>query len=46
MGVRLSAAGSLQWYRDSLTPEMSFEDLLKEAESIPPGATGYSSCLT
>jgi xylulokinase len=40
MGVMLSAAGSLQWYRDALAPEMSFDDLLKEAESIPAGSEG------
>ncbi|MEO5886148.1 MAG: xylulokinase [Anaerolineales bacterium] len=40
MGVMLSAAGSLQWYRDTLAPEMSFDDLLKEAESIPAGSEG------
>jgi xylulokinase len=40
MGVMLSAAGSLQWYRDTLTPHMSFEDILQEAASIPPGSEG------
>jgi len=40
MGVMLSAAGSLQWYRDTLAPEMNFDDLLKEAESIPAGSEG------
>jgi xylulokinase len=40
MGVMLSAAGSLQWYRDMLAPEVSFDDLLKEAESIPAGSEG------
>ena len=40
MGVMLSAAGSLQWYRDTLAPEMSFDDLLKEAESVPAGSEG------
>jgi xylulokinase len=40
MGVMLSAAGSLQWYRDTLAPNMSFEDLLKEAEAIPAGSEG------
>lgn len=40
MGVMLSAAGSLQWYRDTLAPSMSFDDLLKEAESVPPGSEG------
>jgi len=40
MGVMLSAAGSLQWYRDALAPDMSFDDLLKEAELIPAGSEG------
>ena len=40
MGVMLSAAGSLQWYRDTLAPEMSFDELLKEAEEIPAGSEG------
>ena len=40
MGVMLSAAGSLQWYRDTLAPSMSFDELLKEAESIPAGSEG------
>lgn len=40
MGVMLSAAGSLQWYRDTLAPGVSFDDLLKEAESAEPGCEG------
>jgi len=40
MGVMLSAAGSLQWYRDTLTPGTSFDDLLREAEAIPAGSEG------
>jgi xylulokinase len=40
MGVMLSAAGSLQWYRDTLAPTVSFDDLLKEAEMIPAGCEG------
>lgn len=40
MGVMLSAAGSLQWYRDTLAPKMSFDDLVKEAESAPAGSEG------
>jgi xylulokinase len=40
MGVMLSAAGSLQWYRDTLAPQMSFDDLLKEAENVPAGCEG------
>ena len=40
MGVMLSAAGSLQWYRDTLAPNVSFDDLLKEAEPVPAGSEG------
>ncbi|MDD2522612.1 MAG: xylulokinase [Anaerolineaceae bacterium] len=40
MGVMLSAAGSLQWYRDTLALEMSFDELLLEAESVPAGSEG------
>jgi xylulokinase len=40
MGVMLSAAGSLQWYRDTLAPDMSFDDLVGEAVDVPPGAEG------
>jgi len=40
MGVMLSAAGSLQWYRDTLAPGISFDDLLHEAEPVPAGSEG------
>ena len=40
MGVMLSAAGSLQWYRDTLAPDTSFNDLVAEANSISPGSEG------
>ena len=40
MGVMLSAAGSLQWYRDTLASNLSFDVLLKEAEWIPAGSEG------
>ncbi len=40
MGVMLSAAGSLQWYRDTFASDMSFDDLLKEAELVPAGSEG------
>ncbi len=40
MGVMLSAAGSLQWYRDTIAPELDFDALLKEAESVPAGSEG------
>lgn len=40
MGVMLSAAGSLQWYRSIVAPQMSFDDLMSEAEIIQPGSEG------
>jgi xylulokinase len=40
MGVMLSAAGSLQWYRDTLAPGLSFDELLHEAEPVPAGSEG------
>ena len=40
MGVMLSAAGSLQWYRDTIAPGVSFDDLLAPALDIPAGAEG------
>lgn len=40
MGVMLSAAGSLQWYRDILAPDVSFDDLLSPAEQIQAGSEG------
>jgi len=40
MGVMLSAAGSLQWFRDTLAPQMSFDELVQEADSAPPGCEG------
>ena len=40
MGVMLSAAGSLRWFRDALAPGESFERLTAEAEDVAPGAEG------
>ena len=40
MGVMLSAAGSLQWYRDTFFPNLEFTSLLQEATDIAPGAEG------
>ncbi len=39
MGVMLSAAGSLRWFRDAVTGE-SYDELLREAAAWPPGAEG------
>ncbi len=40
MGVMLSAAGSLRWFRDTLAPDVDFTDLVAEAEAIPAGSDG------
>jgi xylulokinase len=40
MGVMLSAAGSLQWYRDALYPNISFDELVNEASHVPAGSDG------
>ncbi|HJS27432.1 MAG TPA: FGGY-family carbohydrate kinase, partial [Actinomycetota bacterium] len=40
MGVMLSAAGSLRWYRDALAPGISFDDLVAEAADVPVGSDG------
>jgi xylulokinase len=40
MGVMLSAAGSLQWYRDTLAPGIGFDDLLEEAAPVAAGSEG------
>ena len=40
MGVMLSAAGSLRWYRDTLAPGVSFDDVVAPAGEALPGAEG------
>ena len=40
MGVMLSAAGSLRWYRDTLAAGIAYDDLLAPATAIAPGAEG------
>ncbi len=40
MGVMLSAAGSLQWYKDTFAPEIAFDDLISEAADAPAGSDG------
>jgi xylulokinase len=42
MGVMLSAAGAVRWFRDALAPGASFEELVAEAEEWPPGAEGLT----
>lgn len=40
MGVMLSAAGSLRWYRDTLAPGADFGALTDNAETVAPGSDG------
>ena len=42
MGVMLSAAGSLQWARDTFAPGVPFDELMAEAEAAPAGAGGIT----
>jgi xylulokinase len=40
MGVMLSAAGSLRWYRDTVAAGTDFDTLLAPAAAAPPGSEG------
>ena len=40
MGVMLSAAGSLRWYRDTVAPDVNYDALLEQAGEVPPGCEG------
>ena len=40
MGVMLSAAGSLRWFRDIVDPRIEFDALLNGVETLPPGSDG------
>ncbi|MGZ8652675.1 MAG: xylulokinase [Actinomycetota bacterium] len=40
MGVMLSAAGSLRWFRDALAPGVDYPTLVDEANDVPPGSDG------
>jgi xylulokinase len=42
MGVMLSAAGSLQWYRDTVAPGEEFGTLCAAAATAPLGAEGLT----
>ena len=39
-GCMLSAAGSLQWFRDALAPKVPFDKLVDEAAEVLPGSAG------
>ncbi|WP_018751680.1 xylulokinase [Paenibacillus sanguinis] len=40
MGVTLAAGYSLSWFKESLAPELSFDELLEPVGDIAPGAEG------
>jgi xylulokinase len=40
MGVMLSAAGSLEWFRRTLAPDRSYPELDALAEAVPAGSNG------
>lgn len=40
MGVMLSAAGSLRWFRDALAPDQDFGSLTEEAAGAPVASAG------
>lgn len=40
MGVTLSAGKSLDWFKETFAPKVSFEDLLKDISTIPQGSNG------
>lgn len=40
MGVMLSAAGSFQWFKDTLAPSASFDELVAEAAQVGVGSEG------
>ncbi|MFO7680985.1 MAG: xylulokinase, partial [Chloroflexota bacterium] len=40
MGVMLSAAGSLRWFRDTIAPGVDFGDLVAAAADVPAGSDG------
>lgn len=40
MGVMLSAAGSLRWFRDTFGKQLSFDELVTGAREVPAGSDG------
>src|SRR5689334_24162532 len=40
MGVMLSAAGSLEWYRNTFAPGSEFDELISEASKTPAASEG------
>jgi xylulokinase len=42
MGVMLNAAGALRWFRDTVAPGSSFDELTAAAATYSPGANGVT----
>jgi xylulokinase len=42
LGCTLSAAGSLQWFRDTLAKDVAFDQLMLEAAQVPSGSDGLT----
>lgn len=42
MGVMLSAAGSLRWFRDAFAPGVDFGELTARSADVPPGSEGLT----
>lgn len=40
MGVMLSAAGSLRWFRDTVAPDVDFAEMSAAAGAVPAGSDG------
>jgi xylulokinase len=40
MGVMLSAAGSLRWFRETFCPELSYDEIVTRAIQTPKGSQG------
>ncbi|MNO14450.1 Xylulose kinase [compost metagenome] len=40
MGVTLAAGYSMSWFKDSLAPELSFNDFLEPVSKVAPGSEG------
>jgi xylulokinase len=40
MGVTLAAGYSLSWFKDTFAKDEAFDTLLKDIETVPPGANG------
>jgi xylulokinase len=42
LGCTLSAAGSLQWFKDTLAKDVAFDHLMLEAAQVPSGSDGLT----